>query len=69
MSKVVTVFGATGGQGGGVVSRLLKAINNDEGDYHIRAITRNPDGPKGIDLKNKGSSSAIWTTRPPLKKR
>lgn len=54
MSKVVTVFGATGGQGGGVVSRLLKAINNDEGDYHIRAITRNPDGPKGIDLKNKG---------------
>lgn len=54
MLKVITVFGATGGQGGGVVSALLKAINKGEGDYAVRAVTRNPDGAKGQDLKSKG---------------
>lgn len=54
MSKIVTVFGATGGQGGGVVSSLLKAVNRGEGDYSIRAITRNPDGQKAHDLKSNG---------------
>lgn len=54
MPKVITVFGATGGQGGGVVSALLKAINKGEGDYAVRAVTRNPDGAKGQDLKSKG---------------
>lgn len=53
MPKVITVFGATGGQGGGVVSALLKAIEREE-DYAVRAVTRSPDGPKGQDLKSKG---------------
>ena len=53
MTKVITVFGATGGQGGGVVSALLKATARGE-DYAVRAVTRNPDGPKGQDLKSKG---------------
>ena len=46
MLKVITVFGATGGQGGGVVPALLKAINSEKKDYAVRAITRNPDGAK-----------------------
>ena len=54
MPKVITVFGATGGQGGGVVSALLKAINSERTDYAVRAITRNPDGAKGQELKSKG---------------
>lgn len=54
MSKIITVFGATGGQGGGVVCALLKAQNGGEAYYTVRAVTRNPDGPKGQDLKRKG---------------
>ena len=46
MPKVITVFGATGGQGGGVVSALLKAINEEGKDYAVRAITRKPEGAK-----------------------
>ena len=53
MPKVITVFGATGGQGGGVICALLKAIARGE-DYAVRAVTRNPDGPKAQDLKSKG---------------
>ena len=53
MSKVITVFGATGRQGGGVVSALLKAIDRGE-SYAVRAVTRNPDGAKAQDLKSKG---------------
>jgi len=53
MAKVITVFGATGGQGGGVVSALLKAISRGE-DYAVRAVTRDPDGTKAQNLKSKG---------------
>ena len=53
MPKIITVFGATGGQGGGVVSAMLKAISRGE-DYAVRAVTRKPDGAKGQDLKSKG---------------
>ncbi|XP_020616410.1 nmrA-like family domain-containing protein 1, partial [Orbicella faveolata] len=51
--QVITVFGATGGQGGGVVSALLKAISRGE-DYAVRAVTRDPDGTKAQNLKSKG---------------
>ena len=53
MAKGISVFGATGGQGGGVVSALLKAIRRGE-DYAVRALTRNPEGAKGHELKSKG---------------
>ena len=36
-----------------MVSALLKAIDRGE-KYSIRAVTRNPDGPKAADLKAKG---------------
>ena len=39
MAKGISVFGATGGQGGGVVSALLKAIRRGE-NYAVRALTR-----------------------------
>jgi len=38
---VITVFGATGSQGGGVLRALVRT-----GKYSIRAVTRNPDGKK-----------------------
>ena len=40
--KMITVIGATGSQGKGVVSALLK-----EGTFKVRAITRNPDKYSG----------------------
>jgi uncharacterized protein YbjT (DUF2867 family) len=45
-SKLITVFGATGQQGGAVV-RGLQA----KGGYIIRGITRNPDGEKAKALQ------------------
>ena len=47
--KIVSVVGATGAQGGSVVDALLK-----EGDYSIRAITRNPGSENAKSLAAKG---------------
>jgi len=49
MSKLITVFGATGAQGGSVVDQLLK-----EGGWKIRAITRNLDSDKAKSLRERG---------------
>jgi len=48
-SKVISVIGATGVQGGSVVDALL-----DEGEYSIRAITRNPNSNAAKELAAKG---------------
>lgn len=53
MAKVVAVFGATGGQGGGVVTALLGAIGEGK-SYTVRAITRNPSSEKAQGLKRRG---------------
>lgn len=58
MAKIITVFGATGGQGGGVVSALLKAISRGE-PYAIRAVTRKPDGEKAKQLKIQGCEVVV----------
>ncbi|KAF2078505.1 hypothetical protein CYY_000130 [Polysphondylium violaceum] len=50
MSKIVSVFGATGSQGGAVVEALLK-----DGKFKVRALTRNVDSPKAQALKAKGA--------------
>ncbi|OQU98053.1 hypothetical protein CLAIMM_03886 [Cladophialophora immunda] len=47
-SKLVTVFGATGMQGGGVIDALLR-----EGGYSIRAVTRNVNGEKAKQLASR----------------
>jgi uncharacterized protein YbjT (DUF2867 family) len=41
--KIIAVIGATGNQGGGVV-RALQA----SGEFHVRALSRNPDKHQGL---------------------
>lgn len=53
MSKLITVVGSTGNQGGSVI----KAILNDpelSKEYKIRGITRDPSKPSGEKLKSQG---------------
>ena len=45
MVKNIAVFGATGHQGGSVVRTLMKNAN-----YHVKAVTRNPDSEKAQQL-------------------
>ncbi|KAL4879868.1 hypothetical protein BJY04DRAFT_228793 [Aspergillus karnatakaensis] len=47
--RIVVVTGATGAQGGSVVNTLL-----DSGEYHIRAVLRNPDSEKAQPLLDRG---------------
>jgi hypothetical protein len=49
MAKIIAVIGATGKQGGSVVSIL-----RDNPDYHVRAITRNPSSLRAKDLEATG---------------
>ncbi|KAK9375186.1 uncharacterized protein V1513DRAFT_38825 [Lipomyces chichibuensis] len=49
MPKLIVVVGATGGQGGSVVSAFLKDKN-----FKIRGITRNPDGEVAKGLTARG---------------
>jgi uncharacterized protein YbjT (DUF2867 family) len=46
--KVVLVTGATGRQGGAVVSHMLAK------GWRLRALTRNPDGHEAQSLARKG---------------
>lgn len=53
MSKILTVFGATGNQGGSVV----RAILNDPAlskEFKIRGITRDVTKPAAKELASKG---------------
>ncbi|XP_038045315.1 nmrA-like family domain-containing protein 1 [Patiria miniata] len=50
MKTVVTVFGATGQQGGSVVRALLEQPDK----FQVRAVTRNPTSPKSLDLEAAG---------------
>ncbi|EAQ84475.1 hypothetical protein CHGG_08489 [Chaetomium globosum CBS 148.51] len=50
MAKLITIVGATGAQGKGVVRAF---INNPA--YQVRAITRNPSGPAGQALAAQGA--------------
>ena len=47
--KLVVVVGATGGQGGSVIKRLLA-----DGIYQLRGITRNPQSKSSQELTAKG---------------
>ena len=49
MAKVITVFGATGQQGGSVANALL-----DGGIYRVRAVTRNTGSEAAQKLKARG---------------
>ncbi|KAF9768675.1 hypothetical protein IL306_013987 [Fusarium sp. DS 682] len=49
--KLITVFGATGSQGGSVVQSLLQ---NKSQSFKVRGITRNPDSEKAKALAEHG---------------
>ncbi|GFZ42459.1 hypothetical protein JCM24511_00174 [Saitozyma sp. JCM 24511] len=48
---IIVVFGATGYQGGSVVNRLLSTSRHQ---YHLRAVTRNPQSSAARKLAEKG---------------
>ena len=50
MSKIFTVFGATGQQGGAVARALLRGKG-----HTVRAVTRNPDNTKAKELQVRGA--------------
>jgi uncharacterized protein YbjT (DUF2867 family) len=53
MSKLLTVFGATGTQGGSVIRAVLADPILSKG-FKIRAVTRDVSKPSAQDLANQG---------------
>jgi uncharacterized protein YbjT (DUF2867 family) len=57
MSKrVITVFGATGAQGGGLARAILA---DPASEFSVRAVTRKPDSPKAHALAEAGAEIVI----------
>ena len=54
--RIIAVLGATGAQGGGVARAIL---NDPEGGYAVRAITRNADSPKAQELAAHGAEIVV----------
>ncbi len=50
-TRIIAVVGATGAQGGGLVRAIL---NDPEGGFAVRALTRNPDSDKAQALAADG---------------
>ena len=50
--KIITVFGATGAQGGGLPHAILDDKNSE---FSVRAITRDPNSAKAKELASKGA--------------
>ena len=50
--KIITVFGATGSQGGGLVRAIL---NDPKSEFAVRAITRDPNSDKAKELAALGA--------------
>ena len=60
--KIITVFGATGSQGGG----LVRAIANDpDSEFIVRAVTRDPDSEKAKELSS--SAQKLFMVICPMK--
>jgi uncharacterized protein YbjT (DUF2867 family) len=51
-SKLIAVVGATGAQGGGLARAIL---DEKDGAYSVRALTRHPDGEKAQALRRAGA--------------
>lgn len=54
--KIITVFGATGAQGGGVARAIL---NDPNSEFAVRAVTRNPDSDKAKELARLGAEVVV----------
>jgi uncharacterized protein YbjT (DUF2867 family) len=52
-SKLITVIGATGAQGGGLARAILRDAGNE--DLRLRAVTRNPDSAKARAMAEQGA--------------
>lgn len=52
MKKTITVVGATGAQGGGLVRAIL---NDPDSPFQVRALTRKPQSDKAIALSKLGA--------------
>ncbi|BFV56465.1 NmrA/HSCARG family protein [Kitasatospora sp. CMC57] len=50
--KIITVFGATGSQGGALVRAILA---DPDGEFAVRAVTRRPDSDKARELAGLGA--------------
>ena len=50
--KTIAVVGATGAQGGSLAHAIL---SDADGDFAVRAITRNPDSPRAKELARLGA--------------
>ena len=54
--KVITVFGATGAQGGGLVRAILADKNSD---FSVRAVTRDANSEKAKGLAQLGAQIVV----------
>jgi uncharacterized protein YbjT (DUF2867 family) len=50
--KIITVFGATGAQGGGLARAIL---NDPNSEFAVRAVTRDPNSDKAKELAGLGA--------------
>lgn len=50
--KIITVFGATGAQGGSLARAIL---NDPQTEFAVRAVTRNPTSDKANELRQLGA--------------
>jgi uncharacterized protein YbjT (DUF2867 family) len=50
--KIIAVVGATGAQGGGLARAIL---GEPEGEFAVRALTRDPGSPKAEELADAGA--------------
>lgn len=52
-NRLITVFGATGAQGSGVINTVL-SVPSLQAKYSLRAVTRDPNGTKAQALQKRG---------------
>lgn len=68
MSKLLTVFGVTGQQGGALIKHILDSPSLSS-TFTLRGITRDASKPASIALKERGveivevSGGGLWLTR------
>jgi uncharacterized protein YbjT (DUF2867 family) len=55
LSKLILVLGATGAQGRHVVNSLLaRCEDGTPSPYTVRALTRDPQGKRTLELRERG---------------